>query len=83
MTETTGNDLAQELATYEKERDALLKRAENKFVLIKGTEVSGTYDTREEAISEGYKRFGNTPFLTKQVVEVESPLNYVSSLLAV
>jgi len=77
------NELAQELETYEKQRDQLIASAENEFVLIKGTEIVGTYSSRADAISEGYKRFGNTAFLTKRIVKIESPLNFVSNLLAV
>lgn len=83
MPKDAENELAQELETYEKERDQLIASAENEFVLIKGAEVIGTYSSRADAISEGYKRFGNTAFLTKRIVKVESPLNFVSNLLAV
>jgi len=77
------HELAQELETYEKERERLLASAENEFVLIKGEKVVGTYSSREDAIAEGYKLFGNTPFLTKRILKVESPHNFVSHLLAV
>jgi hypothetical protein len=30
-----------------------------------------------DAIADGYRRFGNVPFLVKQVVEVETPINFM------
>ena len=75
--------LATELKTYEQHRNALLGTAEGKFVLIHGTEVAGVYDTKMDAIAEGYRRFGNVPFLVKQVIKVEVPLQFVSNHLGV
>jgi hypothetical protein len=66
--------LAQELATFEREKARLLAQARGKFVLIKGDDVIGTYDTQIDAINEGWRRFGNVPILTKQIVEFEVPV---------
>ncbi len=49
---------------------------------VHGDEVAGFYETEGDAISEGYRRYGNVPFLVKQVVEVEIPECFVSNLLA-
>jgi hypothetical protein len=70
--------LATELQTYEQHRDELLSTAEGKFALIHGSEVVGAYESQMDAITEGYKRFGNVPFLVKQVLKVEIPLNFSS-----
>ena len=70
--------LATELKTYEQHRDKLLGTAEGKFVLIHGTEVVGVYEAQMDAIAEGYKQLGNVPFLVKQIVKVEIPLNFSS-----
>jgi len=70
--------LATELRTYEQHRDELLSTAEGKFALIHGSEVVGAYESQMDAITEGYKRFGNVPFLVKQVLKVEIPLNFSS-----
>lgn len=75
--------LERELATYEKNRDRLLAAAEGKFALICGEEVSGVFDTEMDAVSEGYNRFGNVPFLVKQILQVEVPLSFTSNLLGV
>jgi len=72
-----------ELKTYEEHRERLLGTASGKFVLIRNDQVEGVYDTKMDAINQGYKQFGNVPFLVKQILEVETPENYVSNLLAV
>ena len=72
-----------ELKTYEKNRDHLLGTAEGKFVLIRNDQVVGVYDTKMDAIAQGYQKFGNVPFLVKQIVKVEVPQNFISNLLGV
>ncbi len=72
-----------ELKTYDARRDELLASAEGKFALIRREEVAEIYDSQEDAIREGYRRFGNVPFLVKQVLRVEVPQELVSNLLAV
>ena len=72
-----------ELGTYESGREELLASAEGKFVLIKGEELAGVYDSQQDAIREGYRQFGNVPFLVKQVLRIETPLRFVSGILAV
>src|SRR5262245_28893002 len=74
--------LEQELKTYEKHREDLIGRAEGKFVLIHGEEVVGVFDSKQDAIRQGYTGLGNVPFLVRQVVKVETPQTYVSNLLA-
>jgi len=72
-----------ELHTYELDRERLLTAAENKFVLIRGETVAGVFDSKMDAISQGYQKFGMVPFLVKQVVRIETPQNFVSNLLDV
>jgi len=74
--------LQTELETYASRKSDLLAEARGKYVLIHGGEVVGTYDTEGDAISQGYRQFGNVPFLVKEVVEVEQPATFVSNLLA-
>lgn len=63
--------LERELETY-KQKLPELKADEGKFVLIKDSEVIGTYTSYEDAIKEGYSKFGiNTEFLVKQIQSVE------------
>jgi hypothetical protein len=64
--------LQQELATYQREKSRLVSESEGKFVLIKGDEVAGVWGTYEDALREGYEQFGLTPFLVKQVREIDN-----------
>lgn len=67
--------LQKELNTFKKNKKELLVQSKGQFVLIKNTEVIGTFKSYEDALSEGYKRFGNEPFLVKEVSAVEE-VNY-------
>jgi hypothetical protein len=75
--------LAVELKTYADNLDSLLGIHEGKFVLIHRDKILGAFDSNMDAIAWGYKELGNVPFLVKQVVKVEAPLNFVSNLLGV
>ncbi len=75
--------LDKELKTFDQQRDTLLGSAEGKFVLIKDNIVVGIYDSKMDAIAQGYQQFGNVPFLVKQILKIETPQNLVSSLLRV
>ena len=48
---------------------ALLLRS----VLIRGPQQHGFYPTRDEALLEGFRRFGRVSFLVKQVLLQERP----------
>ncbi len=75
--------LQAELETYERHRHELLGKSEGKFVLIYNDEIVGVFESKADAIKQGYERFGNVPFLVKQILKVEIPQNFVSSLLRV
>lgn len=75
--------LEQELSTYADRKCTLLLNAEGKYVLICGDDVAGTFDTDHDAMAEGYRRFGNVPFLVKQVTKVERPINFVTDILGI
>jgi hypothetical protein len=74
--------LQTELETYDRRREELLGMALGKWVLIKGDELSGVFDTQDDAVSAGYRTFGNVPFLVKQVVPFDNPTFFLSSLIA-
>lgn len=61
----------EELAYYNTHREDLLSRQEWKYVLIKGSELFGTFDNPLKAYEEGLRRFGNTAFLIKQILREE------------
>ena len=65
-----------ELRTFEARRVELLGRAAEKFVIIKGDQLIGVFESPMEALKRGYERFGNQPFLVKQVLDVDIPQNY-------
>jgi len=75
--------LSKELKTYEENLPRLLGTHEGKFVLIHGEKIVGTFDSQMDAITCGYREFGNVPFLVKQVLKFDVPLSFVSNLLAV
>ena len=72
-----------ELQTYEKNRESLLGSADGKFVLIKGEQVVGVYESEMDAINQGYRQLGHVPFLVKQILKIDTPLNFVSNILGV
>lgn len=74
--------LEKERKTYLRELERLLAVAPNEYVLIHADEVVGTYAAQSDAIREGYRRLGNVPFLVRQIVRFEEPLNFVSPLMA-
>ena len=75
--------LGTEIQTYEQQRENLLGTSEGKFVLIHGTQVVGIFDAKMDAIAAGYQQFGNVPFLVKQILRIEAPLNFMSNLLGI
>jgi hypothetical protein len=70
--------LQAELDVFERLRLSLLDCAQGKYALVKGRELVATFDSEAEAIREGYRRFGNEPFLVKHIVEADVPLNFTS-----
>ena len=64
--------LEKELETYRLKLPELRADNEGKFVLIHGTEVVNTYTSYEDAIRDGYARFGiDRSFLVKQIQGIE------------
>lgn len=45
----------------------LLKESEGKFVLVGAAELAGVFDARDDAMAEGYKRFGGQGFLVRPI----------------
>jgi hypothetical protein len=75
--------LERELKAFELHKSELIGSATGKFALVKDDQVVDVFDTKMDAIRVGYERFGNTPFLVKEIVEVEVPQNFTSNLLAI
>ena len=73
--------LEKEYQTYLKKKDELLSKHERKFVLIKEAELIDIFSSYEDALKEGLKRFGNVPFLVKQI-QREEEVNFFYSNVA-
>jgi hypothetical protein len=66
--------LERELATYNAKLPEL-KQHEGKFVLISGDSVIDLFSSYDDALKEGYRKFGLEPFMVKQIHAVE-PIYY-------
>jgi hypothetical protein len=84
MTSATGAKMAleKEIQTYKKKLPEL-KAHEGKYVLIQGESVIDTFSSYDDALKEGYKRFGLTPFLVKQILTVEPVFHFTRPIGAV
>jgi hypothetical protein len=71
--------LEREIDTYRRKLPELLAD-KGKFVVIHGEDVVGVYGTFDEALREGYERFGDEPFLARLIREVE-PIPYTPRAL--
>lgn len=66
--------LEKELAFFEKNKEKWLAQFEGKFVLVKGEELAGVYDTNEEALSAAASRFGLVPCLIRRVTQIQEDI---------
>lgn len=73
--------LEKEIITYEKNKTSLIGKSKDKFALIKDDKIIGIFDTKLDAIRQGYQILGNVPFLVRQIVEIETPQNFTSNLI--
>jgi hypothetical protein len=61
-----------ELKFFEENKAKWVKIYSDKFVLIKGTELIGNFDTADAAVAEGARVYGgSTAFLVKKVSRTE------------
>lgn len=73
MTNTAVTPLQGELTYFEERKKELLRLYQGQFALIKNQELVGTFTKEDEAYQEGVRKFGNTPFLIRRIVEQEPP----------
>lgn len=71
--------LDKERKYFEAHRDEWLRTHPGKFVLVKDEELVGVFNTQQEALIEGARRFGTESFLVRQVEESEQ-LIYIPAL---
>ena len=72
--DATAQLLTDEEETFQQHRSSLLRQAQGKYVVIRHKEVVGIYESELQALEEGTRQFGNTPFLIRQIRSVEEPL---------
>src|SRR2546423_1197591 len=53
---------------------ALLEKDAGRYVLIHGDQIAGVWDTKAQALEEGYRRFLLEPFLVQHIVADEKPI---------
>ena len=61
--------LASEIKFYEEHREALASAHPDRFLLIRDSELHGSFDTLDAALAAGFSKFGSTPFLTRRAGE--------------
>jgi hypothetical protein len=66
-------DFAREEAAYERERERLIREHVGKVALIHGDEVVGVFATADEAILEGFHRFGTDRTVVKEIRDPDGP----------
>jgi hypothetical protein len=66
-------DLSREEATFQRERERLVRDHLGHVALIRGDEVVGAYPTAGEAIAEGYYRFGRLRFICRLITVKDEP----------
>jgi hypothetical protein len=67
MAKETPHPLDDEIRAFEARRADLERTYPNKFVVFKGSEFVGAWDTLDAAAQEAVRRFGRGPYLIRQV----------------
>jgi hypothetical protein len=79
-------ELEKEVAYFEENREDLLKKAPEKFALIKGSNCLGFFDNEENAYEEGTTLFPGEPFLIQQILPediiAENPAYFTGAMYA-
>lgn len=76
MTNTKEKNLHKELKYFEKNKKEYLKLYKNSFILIKNDTFGGAFTTEAETYKAGIEKYGNEPFLIKQVLENEQTVSF-------
>ena len=61
------SSLVTEMRTFDARRADFERTYSGKFIVIKGEEVVGAWDTLSAAADEAVRRFGRGPYLIRQV----------------
>ena len=74
--------LENELNTFNKVNAELQANHPNGgFVVIKGDEVLGVWETRNDALKAGVEKYGNVEFLVKNIFDIDVTINYTRNLM--
>ncbi len=65
MSNTQERLLGEELDFYEKNKERFLREYTNRYLLIKGRKLIGSFHTSGQAVAEGVRQFGTGPFLVR------------------
>jgi hypothetical protein len=66
-------DLSRENAAFERERARLVRDHLGRLALIHGGEVVGVYSSYDEAMTDGYRRFGFGRLICRLITEKDEP----------
>ena len=72
--------LAKERAFLKENQETLRREYPGKYLLIKGTEVHGAFETRDEGVDAGVRRFPTDAFLVRSVENVDDPIAHIPAL---
>lgn len=62
--------LEEEIRYFQEHHESWKSQYPGKFVLIKGSDLIGTFDTMKAALDEGSRQFGLASYLIRRVGEV-------------
>jgi hypothetical protein len=62
--------LEEEIHYFQENQETWKSQYPGKFVLVKGSELIGAYDTMQIALDEGSRRFGLASYLIRRIGEV-------------
>ena len=65
-------------AIFRRRLPALLKTDADRFALMRDGAIVACFDTSEEAIEAGRRRFGNAPFSVQEITDRTVDLGYLS-----
>ncbi len=66
--------LAEERQFYDDHLQEWLRDYPGRFVLVRGKELIGVFDTPDDALAEGARRFGLSSFLVRRVEPVQQEI---------
>ena len=69
-------DLEENLKAFEEQLPRLLETNEGRYAVGRVGDEFSCWDTYNDAIQDGYKKYGLNPFIVKQVLEFEIPIRF-------